>query len=1817
MVKKVINVGVEGNDATGDSIRDSFTKTNENFNELYAAFGLGGGISFTALEDAPDELTPNTVFIVNDAGTQLVAKTLTAGQGINIDITQPTQIVIENTGSRVSSDTNPSLGNTLNASGLGIGNLGNPDPLQAAALGVSVDTFAISQGYADSRYLNVSGDIATGAISVPAGATGAQVPQKQEVVGRAGGVDNQMSGALLLFQDPDENSSPLTAATKNYVDTSSFSSQINLYVSTNGDDFRWGVPESRRGRALAYAFRTISRACQKAEEILQAAPITLGPYQKPIFQGDGETRSTVNAVTLVTGAIYNLDITHTGAGTDPRSGAIPDIRAGLLIKGASSGAIARIEELGSIQIATERYVVVYENNKTFTIGEELIYGEPVKNTNITILVEAGTYEEHYPIRVPDNVSLQGDELRRVIVKPKAGRSSSPWLEIAFRRDIQIDGLKTADYDASVDYSSTTGSLVGRSVTPNSTTGSVIFTLSSGSFPSDFVGYYFVGNGGEGVVTKTTGTTFTVSLLNDALLNDINTISPTNWFLYEPIKFGYHYLTDSSKDLYTKTIVSPGSFFNARKILDDNKEFIQEEVIGYVNATFPALVYDQSLCYRDVGLIIDAMCFDLEYGDFYRTLEAANSYFENASALIAITTQFTETSAAIAYANTIVLRVLAKLPPLTSYQSNVSQITDYAFSSEAGFQTTVNDLFELLLDVISNNVAYNPPKRNDEIDVFLMNDATILRNFSCQGHGGFMCVLDPEGQVITKSPYIQVCGSFTQSINRQRFAGGMLVDGFSGDLECEITTRTSSTVIQVSGLAFRKPSTPCTFVVQGARFQVDYISNYDANTGTAQINLNPATPDTNTYHGLGGPILTAGVDLELITAGNRSMLANDFTQINDLGYGLVTTNNGLIEAVSVFTYYTYVAYYSLNGGQIRSLNGSCGYGVYALKAEGADPNEIPDTVSLAFPMVQVAQAYTQPGFANATGDLAVFIDNYTYVPFNLSELEVDHGGATSIVRYEITNVTTGGSLPPGVIRLNLSTAGNNNTSSSGIALTIPDNTPVTIRSNQNFQFDNIQDVSPTRPSTALQFANEEDVYRVLAYDISGLGANQAILATREPYGYIPIISHSSAGTVPGSGQAGDSVVRVLDLSSGDAAGIIGKLFGWAGRLHTVTNYQDTTSTGQPYALLTFSTAGGGGLAATVDGSARIITLRAGLPAGTTAEITVNISTMRATGHDLLDIGTGGFADTNYPNNIFGSPNNAANQANEVQEVNKGRVFYATTDQDGNFRIGEFFRVDQGTGTVTFAASIALSNLDGIGFKRGVTVSEFSTDDTMTDNATDTVPVEQAVRGYIDKRLGKTHSGGTTSNPIGPGFIPRDGSLAPTANIQMGSYRITNLADPNSASPQDAATKSYVDNVLTRAATVRNGVLTFTMVNDSTFDSGAIDMNGNRIKSMRDPVDGSDAATKQYVDAIVQTKDTVAELTDVAISSISANDLLSWNAGTNRWNNAKLVDANVSNSAAISQSKLALSDATAAATAGTAVKGIASFNSANFDAASGYVSIKSGGVTLSALANIGSGFVLGNNSGISAAPSTVTFATVVENGGALYNSQFASNGALVRTGSGTYSVVAYASTNTANNIVQRDSNGDFAARNVGVTQLNVGGNQTLVNSGSAPNQSLELYTPQGGLALTITGSSGSISGIFSGTYTLSSGSRMQATYAADLAEYYEGDREYEVGTVLMLGGDKEVTIAKGLGTSAVAGVVSNNAAYEMYGACPGFKNLVALQGRVPCKVIGKIAKGDMLVVSSIPGVAMASHDPRVGSVIGKALENYDSDRIGMIEVMVGKH
>jgi hypothetical protein len=132
-------------------------------------------------------------------------------------------------------------------------------------------------------------------------------------------------------------------------------------------------------------------------------------------------------------------------------------------------------------------------------------------------------------------------------------------------------------------------------------------------------------------------------------------------------------------------------------------------------------------------------------------------------------------------------------------------------------------------------------------------------------------------------------------------------------------------------------------------------------------------------------------------------------------------------------------------------------------------------------------------------------------------------------------------------------------------------------------------------------------------------------------------------------------------------------------------------------------------------------------------------------------------------------------------------------------------------------------------------------------------------------------------------------------------------------------------------------------------------------------------------------------------------------------------------------------------------------------------------------------------------------------------------------------------------------------------------------------------------------------------------MQATYSADLAEWYTSDKKYEPGTVLVFGGDAETTTTNVQGDTRVAGVVSTDPAYVLNGQLETVENAVcvALQGRVPCRVVGKIKKGQMLITSKIPGVAVAGGDDiKVGTVVGKALLDYDSDHIGTIEIAVGR-
>ena len=122
-------------------------------------------------------------------------------------------------------------------------------------------------------------------------------------------------------------------------------------------------------------------------------------------------------------------------------------------------------------------------------------------------------------------------------------------------------------------------------------------------------------------------------------------------------------------------------------------------------------------------------------------------------------------------------------------------------------------------------------------------------------------------------------------------------------------------------------------------------------------------------------------------------------------------------------------------------------------------------------------------------------------------------------------------------------------------------------------------------------------------------------------------------------------------------------------------------------------------------------------------------------------------------------------------------------------------------------------------------------------------------------------------------------------------------------------------------------------------------------------------------------------------------------------------------------------------------------------------------------------------------------------------------------------------------------------------------------------------------------------------------------ADLAEIYETDSEYEIGTVVVFGGENEVTQSTTSNDTRVAGVISESPAYLMNNGSPG--QPIALVGKVKCKVHGMVSKGDLLTTCGThPGCAQKASTPVLGSIVGKAMEDKGDTGESVILISVGR-
>lgn len=172
-----------------------------------------------------------------------------------------------------------------------------------------------------------------------------------------------------------------------------------------------------------------------------------------------------------------------------------------------------------------------------------------------------------------------------------------------------------------------------------------------------------------------------------------------------------------------------------------------------------------------------------------------------------------------------------------------------------------------------------------------------------------------------------------------------------------------------------------------------------------------------------------------------------------------------------------------------------------------------------------------------------------------------------------------------------------------------------------------------------------------------------------------------------------------------------------------------------------------------------------------EIRERYSQVRITGHDFLDVGSGNFVETNYPT-LYGSNNYFTAPENEVYEVDGGRVFYTSTDQNGNFRTGELFAVEQATGTVTISAEFfdlnGLSELALGGVRlggSGAVVREFSTDPIFTADSNNVVPTQRAIKAYLQNRLNVGGAELSTASFIAGTVLVGPDLIRSSANIEI--------------------------------------------------------------------------------------------------------------------------------------------------------------------------------------------------------------------------------------------------------------------------------------------------------------------------------------------------------------------------------------------------------------------------------------------------------------------
>ena len=336
------------------------------------------------------------------------------------------------------------------------------------------------------------------------------------------------------------------------------------------------------------------------------------------------------------------------------------------------------------------------------------------------------------------------------------------------------------------------------------------------------------------------------------------------------------------------------FYDAIELIKLNRTFIQKEVAAFVQDIFPSLDFNVTKCERDIGLILDAVTVDLEFGGNEESVWAARSYLTYLGTNIE--GQVQATSSAVGYAKTVTRQIVRNIALAFTYQDTVDQIVDTDYDEGNDANTRIVELFDTIEDGISNGEAGLPEVVENQINIQFQTIRVASGEYE-------------EQNPIALPPFTAVVGDSLRTVTVK----GATVDEdifhvTIGDYLSDMSLKDH--VAPAAAIAFNPNGN--TFL---QRSVADWTSPY----------LQNMTSRTTTGTGM-------RVDGS-VSGGLKSMVVDSFTQYNEGGIGVHLLNRGYAQLVSVFTICCQDGFLAESGGFCSITNSNSSFGTNGLRSTG--------------------------------------------------------------------------------------------------------------------------------------------------------------------------------------------------------------------------------------------------------------------------------------------------------------------------------------------------------------------------------------------------------------------------------------------------------------------------------------------------------------------------------------------------------------------------------------------------------------------------------------------------------------------------------------------------------------------------------------------------------------------------------------------------------------------------------------------------------------------------------------------------------------------